>query len=119
MALPPNAGNQEIGSDIKDLPDDLNGNIVDLSSIFEPAGKVEVIDVNKDDFALASSVEIARLKRRKTSSKLWKKATIFDKDICTEPLGNFTDAYQHLLVHSPYEMRRLLVPDNLSSAIVK
>ena len=72
MALPPNAGNHGDG-DIEDLLDDLNENTVNLSSIFEPAGEVEVIDVNEDDFASASSVKVARSKRRKTSTKLWKK----------------------------------------------
>ena len=101
VALPPKAGNQEIDSVIEDLPDDYNGNTVNLSSIFESTGEVEVININENDFASASSVEVARPKRRKTSTKLLKKATNFDKDISAKPLGNFADAYQHLLVHSP------------------
>ena len=118
MPLPPNPGNQKIDSDIEDFPDDLNENTVNLFSIFEPAGKVEVIDVNKDDFASASSLEAALPERRKTSTKLWKKVTIFDKVIPVEPLGNFADACQHLLVHSHYEPWLLFVSDNLLSTIV-
>ena len=65
VTLPPIPGNEEIGSDIEDLPDDLNENTFDLPSIFELVGEVEVIDVNEDDFASASSVEVALPKRRK------------------------------------------------------
>ena len=98
VALPPNAGN------IEDFPNDLNENTANLSSIFEPAGEVEVFDVNEVDFTSALSVEVARPKRRKTSTQLKKKATTFDKDIAAESLGNFSDAYQHLLVHSSYDV---------------
>ena len=96
VAPPSNAGNQEIDSDIENLPDDLNENTVDLSSIFEPAGEVEVIDVNEDGFVAALSVEVARPKQNKNLIKFRKKATTFDKDIHKELLGNFADAYQHL-----------------------
>ena len=112
MVLPPDARNQKIYSDVEDLPNDLNKNTVNLSNIFEPAGEVEV-------FAPASFVEVAPPKHRKTSTQLWTKATIFDKDIPAEPLGNLTDAYQHLLVHSSYEQWRLFVRYNLSPTIVK
>ena len=118
VALPSNAGNQETDGDV-DLPDDLNENTVNLSSIFESADEVEVINVNEDGFAPTSSVEVARSMQRKASTKLWKKATTFDEDILAEPLSNFADAYQHLFVHSPYRLWQLFVADGLLLTIVK
>ena len=119
VALLPNAGSQDIDSDVEDLPEGLNENTVNICSIFEPAGQVEVIDVNENNFAPVSSVEVAPPKRRKTSTKLWKKSTTFDKDIPAKPLGSFSDTYQYILVHSPYKLWRLFATDDLLSTIVE
>ena len=104
MTLPPKAGNQEIDRDIEDLPNELNENSVNLSSIFEPTGEVEVIDVKVDDFASASLLKLHGQNGEKLQLSCGKKAAIFDKDIPAELLGNFSGAYQHLLIHLPYEL---------------
>ena len=117
MALPLNASSQETDGNV-DLLDDLNDSTVNLSSIFEQACEVKVIDVNEDDFPPTSSVEVVRPKRRKTSTRLWKKATTFDKDILQ---SHWTILLTHINIYSFTDLMnwRLFVTDDLLSTVVK
>ena len=106
VLLPPQAGNQEMNSYVKSIPDELP-NQEDEFELFEPAGEMEIedeVEESDDD----KEEEVIQPKRRKHShghpNSKWKQTITFFKELPSESLENFADNHQHLLGKSPFDL---------------
>ena len=120
MLLPPQSGNQEMDSDVENIPDELP-NQENEFELLEPAGEMEIegeVEESDDD----KEEESIQPKRRKHShghpDSKWKQTTTFFKELPSESLENFADNHQHLLGKSPFDLWKLYFSDDLLTTIV-
>ena len=110
--LPPESGDQNIDSDIEDVPDDFEEG-------FEPAGVMEIDDKSdeENDDELQNIKNSSQRRKKSNTQPKWRKNTDFDTPLTHISPNKLADEHPELLNYSCYQLWREFFTDEMMELI--